>query len=103
MVGTYGATRSNAPPSLAVRYNGGLGLSSLDDDLFMWAGQYAAGFAQRASYPTIDAGLAAVSKPEKPRLKGMRNKLNSIPFPDPIRAPESNHVKLPGIGTVDNK
>ena len=41
-------------------------MSSLDDDLFMWAGQYAAGFAQRASYPTIDAGLAAVSKPEKP-------------------------------------
>lgn len=36
----------------------------------------------------------------KPRLKGMRNKLNSIPFPDPIREPQSNHVKLPGIGTV---
>jgi len=36
----------------------------------------------------------------KPKLKGMRNKLNSIPFPDPIRSPEKNHVKLPGIGTV---
>lgn len=36
----------------------------------------------------------------KPRLKGMRNKLNSIPFPDHIREPQSNHVKLPGIGTV---
>lgn len=37
---------------------------------------------------------------DKPKLKGMRNKLNSIPFPDPIRSPENNHVKLPGIGTV---
>ena len=36
----------------------------------------------------------------KPKLKGRRNKLNSIPFPDPIRTPENNHVKLPGIGTV---
>jgi len=26
----------------------------------------------------------------KPRLKGVRNKLNSIPFPDPIRTPEGN-------------
>ncbi len=36
----------------------------------------------------------------KPRLKGMRNKLNSIPFPDPVRAIEGNRVKLPGIGSV---
>jgi putative transposase len=36
----------------------------------------------------------------KPRLKGMRNKLNSIPFPDPIRAPEGNYIKLPGIGRL---
>ena len=36
----------------------------------------------------------------KPKLKGQRNKLNSIPFPDPIRAPEGNYVKLPGVGLV---
>jgi putative transposase len=36
----------------------------------------------------------------KPKLKGMRNRLNSIPFPDPIHTPEQNHVKLPGIGTL---
>jgi transposase len=36
----------------------------------------------------------------KPRLKGMRRKLNSIPFPDPIRSLEGNHVKLPGIGLL---
>ena len=36
----------------------------------------------------------------KPRLKGKRNKLNSIPFPDPIRAPEGNYIKLPGLGNI---
>ena len=36
----------------------------------------------------------------KPRLKGMRNKLSSIPFPDPLRAIESNRVTLPGIGSL---
>lgn len=36
----------------------------------------------------------------KPKLKGMRRKLNSIPFPDPIRSPEGNHIKLPGIGLL---
>ena len=36
----------------------------------------------------------------QPRLKGMRNKLNSIPFPDPLRAIEDNRVKLPGIGSL---
>lgn len=36
----------------------------------------------------------------KPKLKGMRRKLNSIPFPDPIRRPDGNHVKLPGIGLI---
>ena len=34
----------------------------------------------------------------KPHLKGQRNKLNSIPFPDPIRTPKENHISLPGIG-----
>src|SRR5215469_10873838 len=28
----------------------------------------------------------------KPRLKGVRNKLTSIPFPDPIGAPRGNRV-----------
>lgn len=36
----------------------------------------------------------------KPKLKGMRRKLNSIPFPDPIRSIEGNHVNLPGIGLL---
>ena len=36
----------------------------------------------------------------KPKLKGMRNKLNSIPFPDPIKSLEGNHVKLPGVGLL---
>lgn len=36
----------------------------------------------------------------KPKLKGQRNKLNSIPFPDPIRKPEENHIRLPGLGKV---
>lgn len=36
----------------------------------------------------------------KPKLKGMRNKLNSIPFPDPIKSLDKNHVKLPGIGLL---
>lgn len=36
----------------------------------------------------------------KPKLKSNRNKLNSIPFPDPIRAADGNHIKLPGIGLV---
>jgi putative transposase len=36
----------------------------------------------------------------KPRLKGVRNKLNSIPFPDPMRTPERNRVFLPGLGRI---
>lgn len=36
----------------------------------------------------------------KPKLKGMRNKLNSIPFPDPIKSINGNHVKLQGIGLI---
>ena len=36
----------------------------------------------------------------KPKLKGTRRKLSSIPFPDPIRSLEGNHVKLPGIGLI---
>jgi putative transposase len=36
----------------------------------------------------------------RPRLKGTRNKLASIPFPDPLRQPKGNRVLLPGLGTV---
>lgn len=36
----------------------------------------------------------------KPKLKGARNKLNSIAFPDPIRNIQESHVKLQGIGTL---
>lgn len=37
---------------------------------------------------------------KKPRLKGQRNKLNSIPFPDPLRSPKDNRIAIPGIGKV---
>jgi putative transposase len=36
----------------------------------------------------------------KPRLKGRRNKLNSIPFPDSINAPNDNRVSLPGLRRI---
>jgi transposase len=36
----------------------------------------------------------------KPRLKGVRNKLNSVAFPDPIQTPQGNRVFLPGLGRV---
>ena len=36
----------------------------------------------------------------RPKLKGNRRKLNSIPFPDPIRAPDGNYIKLPSVGLV---
>jgi len=37
---------------------------------------------------------------KKPRLKGVRNKLNSIPFPDPSKPPKGNHIGVPGLGKV---
>ena len=37
---------------------------------------------------------------KKPRLKGVRNKLNSIPFPDPVRPPKGTQIAVPGIGKV---
>jgi len=37
---------------------------------------------------------------KKPRLKGQRNRLNSIPFPDPIGTPADNKIKVPGLGMV---
>ena len=36
----------------------------------------------------------------KPKLKGMRNKMSSIPFPDPIKAPKGNRINLPALGSV---
>jgi putative transposase len=36
----------------------------------------------------------------KPKLKGMRNKLTSIPFPDPIKAPKKNRITVPLLGSV---
>lgn len=37
---------------------------------------------------------------KKPRFKGKRNKIISILFSDPINSPISNHIKLPGLGSV---
>jgi len=37
---------------------------------------------------------------KKPRLKGQRNKLASIPFPDPFKAPEGTRIHVPGIGHI---
>ena len=37
---------------------------------------------------------------KKPKLKGMRNKLSSIPFPDPIKYPTNNRIKLPKLGSL---
>jgi putative transposase len=37
---------------------------------------------------------------KKPRLKGQRNKLTSIPFPDPFTAPDGKRIHIPGIGHV---
>jgi len=37
---------------------------------------------------------------KKPHLKGRRNKLSSIPFPDPIKYPTNNRIKLPKIGII---
>lgn len=36
----------------------------------------------------------------KPRLKGMRNKLNSIPFTEPIKSPHGRYIGIVGIGKV---
>lgn len=37
---------------------------------------------------------------KKPRLKGFRNPLNSIPFPDHIKRPDGIHIKIPGLGLL---
>ncbi len=36
----------------------------------------------------------------RPRLKGIHNKLRSIPFPDPMRSPEEGRISIPGLGRV---
>lgn len=37
---------------------------------------------------------------KRPKLKGQRNKLVSIPFPDPFRAPDCHRISIPGMGKV---
>jgi transposase len=37
---------------------------------------------------------------KKPKMKGQRNKLTSLPFPDPFKAPVGTRVHVPGIGAV---
>ena len=37
---------------------------------------------------------------KKPRLKGQRNKLNSIPFPDPINSPKDGRIGIPYMGRL---
>lgn len=37
---------------------------------------------------------------KKPHLKGQRNKLNSIPFPDPIHPPKKNRIGIPELGSI---
>ena len=37
---------------------------------------------------------------KKPRLKGKRNKLSSISFPDPFRAPKNGRIRVPNLGKV---
>lgn len=36
----------------------------------------------------------------KPRLKGVGNRLNSIPFPDPIESPKAKRIALPYLGSI---
>jgi putative transposase len=37
---------------------------------------------------------------KKPKLKGRRNRLTSIPFPDAFKQPEGTRIHVPGIGSV---
>jgi len=37
---------------------------------------------------------------KEPKLKGIRNKLNYIPFPDPIKRPAKNKIRLPELKEV---
>ena len=48
------------------------------------------------AWESWDRCFKKISK--RPRLKGVRNKLNSIPFPDPIKYPINQRIKIPGLG-----
>jgi transposase len=37
---------------------------------------------------------------KKPKLKGKRNRLSSIPFPDAFKTPSGTRIHVPGIGSV---
>jgi putative transposase len=37
---------------------------------------------------------------KRPKLKGQRNKLTNIPFPDPFRTPYGNRISIPGLGRI---
>lgn len=37
---------------------------------------------------------------KKPRFKGKRNRMASVPFPDVIKLPIDNHIGIPGLGRV---
>ena len=50
------------------------------------------------AYISWDRCFKKVAK--KPKLKSIRNKFNSIPFPDPIKNPIKGKIKLPVIGTI---
>jgi putative transposase len=50
------------------------------------------------AYTAWDRCFRRISK--KPRMKGLRNKLNYIPLPDPIRHSESSKLRIPGLGLV---
>ena len=48
------------------------------------------------AYGAWDRCFKKLSK--KPRLKGKRNRLSFIPFPDPLAFPKGGFIKLPGLG-----
>jgi putative transposase len=37
---------------------------------------------------------------KRPRFKSKRNKLNSVPFPDPFNTPKGNKIAVPGLGKL---
>jgi len=50
------------------------------------------------AWQSWDRCFKKISK--KPRFKGVRNKLNSISFPDKIKRPEGTNIKLPLLGVL---
>ena len=50
------------------------------------------------AYTTWQRCFKKIAK--KPRLKGKRNKLNSIPFPDALNTPINNKIKIPLLGEI---